>query len=139
MSAYVSCLYTTIHLRVTNGRGWNTDDIHIVQEHEFENLVSFNTKSNQGLTSWDDGMDILEQHQVVCTIKLWYQKIFMGNFKEGACIDGTTSKIGICTHNCQYLCQYAIFFKILALKRNGFKGLCLCKKILQQCLSYEGQ
>ena len=23
----------------------------IVQEHEFENLVSFNTKSNQGLTS----------------------------------------------------------------------------------------
>ena len=28
-------------------------------------------------------MDILEQHQVVCTIKLWYVKIFMGNFKEG--------------------------------------------------------
>ena len=56
---------------------------HVVQEHEFENLVSFNTKSNQGLTSWDDGMDILEQHQVVCTMKWWYQQIFMGNFKEG--------------------------------------------------------
>ena len=55
----------------------------IVQEHELENLVSFNTKSNQGLTSWDDGMDILKQHQVVCTIKLWYQARFMGHFKEG--------------------------------------------------------
>ena len=28
-------------------------------------------------------MVILQQHQVVCTIKLWYRKIFMGNFKEG--------------------------------------------------------
>ena len=55
----------------------------IVQEHESENLVSLNTKSNQGLTRWDDGMNILEQHQVVCTIKLWYQKIFMGNFRVG--------------------------------------------------------
>ena len=53
----------------------------IVQEHEFESLASFNTKRNQGLTSWDDGMDNLEQHRVVCTIKLWYQNIFMGNFK----------------------------------------------------------
>ena len=44
---------------------------HVVQEHEFENLVSFNTKSNQGLTRWDDGMDILEQHQVVCTMQAW--------------------------------------------------------------------
>ena len=60
----------------------------IVQEHEFENLVSFNTKSNQGLTSWDDGMNILAQHQV------------MGNFKEGGFIDGITLKIGMCVHNC---------------------------------------
>ena len=83
----------------------------VVQEHEFTNLISFNTKSNQDFTSWDDGMDILEQHQVVCTIKLWYIKIFRGNFKEGGCIDGATSKNGICIHNCQYLCQYAINFK----------------------------
>ena len=48
-------------------------DIYIVQEDEFENLVLFNTKSNQGLTIWDDGMSILEEHQVVCTMKLWYQ------------------------------------------------------------------
>ena len=41
-------------------------------------------------------MNILEQHQVVCTIKLGYKKIFKGNFKEGGCTDGTTSKIGIC-------------------------------------------
>ena len=65
----------------------------IVQEHEFENLVSFNTKSNQGLTSWDDGMDILAQHQVMCTMKLWYQNIVMGNFKEGGFIDGITLKL----------------------------------------------
>ena len=69
----------------------------MVQEHEFNILVSFNTKSNQGLTIRDDVMDILEQHQVVCTMKLWYQKIFMGNLKEG--------------HNCQYICQYAINFR----------------------------
>ena len=60
----------------------------IVQEHEFENLVSFSTKSNQGLTSWDDGTDILKQRQVVCTMR--YQKIFMSNSKEGVCIDGIT-------------------------------------------------
>ena len=29
--------------------------------------------------------------------------------------------------------------KILASKRNGLKGLCLCKIILQQCVSYDGQ
>ena len=82
----------------------------IVQEHESENLVSFNTKSNHGLTRWNDGMNILEQHQVVCTIKLWYQKIFMGNFRVGGCINYTISEIGLCIHNCQYLCQYAINF-----------------------------
>ena len=56
-------------------------------------------------------MNILERHRVVCTIKLWYQKIFMGNFKVDGFIDGTTSEIGICIHNCQYICQYAINFK----------------------------
>ena len=50
---------------------------HVVQEHEFENLASFNTKRNQGLTSWDNGMGILEQHQVVCTMKLWYQQKYL--------------------------------------------------------------
>ena len=88
----------------------------IVQEHEFQNLISFNTKINQGLTSWDDGIVILDQHQVVCTIKLWYQKIFMDNFKEGGCIDGITPKIGICLHNCQNLCQYWINFKDFNIK-----------------------
>ena len=56
-------------------------------------------------------MDILEQHQVMCTVQLWFSKIFMGNVKEGGCIDGTTSEIGICIQNCQYLCQYPINFK----------------------------
>ena len=45
----------------------------VVQEHESENLISLNTKSNQGLTSQDDNINILEQHQVVCKMKLWYQ------------------------------------------------------------------
>ena len=56
---------------------------HVVQEHEFENLVLFNTKSNQCLTRWDDGMDILEQHQVVCTMKWWYQHIFKAILRKG--------------------------------------------------------
>ena len=92
---------------------------------------SFNTKSNQGLTSWDDGMDILEQHQGVCTMKLWYQKIFMGNFKEGwggGCIDGITSKIGICMHNCQIFVNTQSILQIIASKCNVFNGLFLCKK-----------
>ena len=29
----------------------------------------------------------------------------------GECTDGTTFQIGICIHNCQYICQYAINFK----------------------------
>ena len=61
-------------------------------------------------------MDILEQHQVVCTMKLWYQIIFMGDFKQGGCTDGITSRIGICIHTCQYLCQYAINFKDHSIK-----------------------
>ena len=28
-------------------------------------------------------MNILEQRQVVCTIKLWYRNIFTGNFRVG--------------------------------------------------------
>ena len=105
----------------------------IVQENEFENLVSFNTKSNQGLTSWDDVMDILEQHQVVCTMGLWYQKIFMGNFKGGVCIDGR-----LLPQKWEYVYIIVNIFvnkqsnlKILASKRNGFKGLYLCKNKLQ--------
>ena len=111
----------------------------IVQEHESENLVSFNTKNNQGLTNWDGGMKILEQHQVVCIIKLWYQKIFMGNFRVGGCINDTTSEIGLCIHNCQYV-NMSIrnpILKIIASKCNDINGLCLRKKTLQQCVSYE--
>ena len=81
-------------------------------------------------------MDILEQRQVVCTIKLWYQKIFMVDFKEG----------GVLMVKLEYVCIIANIFvntqsilKIPASKRDGFEGLCLCKKILQQCLSYEDQ
>ena len=48
------------------------DNLVLVQELESENLVSFNTKS--------DGMNILEQHQEVCTIKLWYQENVYGQF-----------------------------------------------------------
>ena len=29
--------------------------------------------------------------------------------------------------------------KVIVLKCNVFNGLCLCKKKLQQCLSYKGQ
>ena len=32
-----------------------------------------------------------------------------------------------------------LILKIIASKCNVFNGLCLCRKTLQQCLSYEGQ
>ena len=56
------------------------DNLVLVQELESEYLVSFNTKSNRGLTGQDDGINILEQHQEVCTIKLWYQENVYGQF-----------------------------------------------------------
>ena len=118
-----------------NSEGFNWFKAHpdilripFVQEHEFENLVSFNTKSNQGLTSWDDGMDILEQHQVVCTMKLWCQKIFMDNFKEGGVLMVLPQK-----WDCVYIIVNIFvntqsILKIIASKCNVLNGLCLCKK-----------
>ena len=91
------------------------------------------------MTIWNDGMDILEQHQVVCTMKLWYQKVFMGNFKEGGCIDGITSKLEYVYIIVNIFVNTRIILKIIASKCNVFNGLCLCKKTLQQCLNYEGQ
>ena len=58
-------------------------------------------------------MNILEKHQVVCTIKLWYQK---RQFKGMGCIGGIASEIGIYIHKCQYICQYAIIFKDYSIK-----------------------
>ena len=54
-------------------------------------------------------------------------------------MNGTTSEIGICTDNYQYLCLYEVNFKDIASKCNVFNGSCLCKKTLHQCLRYEGQ
>ena len=34
-------------------------------------------------------MDLVVQPQAVCAIKLWYQKMFMGNFKVGGILYGT--------------------------------------------------
>ena len=81
----------------------------VVHENESENLVSFNTNSSQGLTVWDDGMDILEQH-VVCKIKLWYVIIFMIIVLLAGCISSNTSETLVCIQKCQYLCHYAIIF-----------------------------
>ena len=50
----------------------------IVQEHESENLVSLNTKSNQGLTRWDDGMslaDVLLSRHMYFSIICWEIKL----------------------------------------------------------------
>ena len=55
-----------------------------------------NKNKNKGLTSWDDGMNILEQHQLQ-TMNLWYQEIFMGNLREGV-YRLYYLKIGICIH-----------------------------------------
>ena len=55
-------------------------------------------------------MNLLEQPQVVCKIKLWYQLFFRGHFRVGGVVYGITRKIEVCVHNWQYLCQYSISF-----------------------------
>ena len=113
---------------------------HVVQQHEFENLVSFNTKRKQGLTSWDDGMDILKQHQVVCTMKLWYQQKYLWAIsRKGGVLMVLPQKLEYVYIIVNIFVNMQSILKILASKRNGFKGVCLCKKTLQQCFSYEGQ
>ena len=49
-------------------------------------------------------MNLLEQTQVVCTIKLWYQLFFMRHFRVGGVLYGITRKHEVCVHNWQYLC-----------------------------------
>ena len=83
-------------------------------------------------------MDILEQHQVLCTMKLWYQKIFMGNFKEGGVLMVLPQKLEYVYIIVNIFVNTQSILKILASKYDVFNGLCLCKKTLQQCLSYEG-
>ena len=99
----------------------------VVQEHE-KKMVLLNTKNNQGLTSWDDGMDILEQHQVVCTMKLWYQKLFMGNYKEGEVLKLLPQKLEYVYIIVNIFVNTQSILKIIASKCNVFNGLCLCKK-----------
>ena len=86
-------------------------------------------------------MNILEQQQAVCTIKLLYQKIFMVNFKVGG-----GGVLMVLLEELEYIHIIITIFvntksilDIIALKCNVFNGLCLCKKTLQQCLRYEGQ
>ena len=69
-------------------------------------------------------MNILELHQVglVCTMKCIYCTK----------LEYVYIIVNICVN------QQSIL-NILASKRNGYNGFCLCKKTLQQCFSYEGQ
>ena len=84
-------------------------------------------------------MNILEQHQVVCTIKLWYQKLFMGNFKVEGVLMVLPQKLEYVHIIINIFVNTKSIFKIIASKCNVFNGLCLCEKTLQQCLSSEGQ
>ena len=43
-------------------------------------------------------MNHLEQPQLVCTIKLWYQLFFRGHFRVGGVLYGITRKIEVCVH-----------------------------------------
>ena len=74
-------------------------------------------------------MDIVEQHHVVCTMKLWYQKIFMGILRKGGVLM-------VLPQNLEYVYIIVNIFgntqsilKIIASKCNVFKGVCLCKKL----------
>ena len=68
-------------------------------------------------------MNLLEQPQVVCTSKLWYQSFFRGHFK-------------VFVHNWQYICQYSINFKDSCTKNVMFLMLNI---YVGKCLSYEDQ
>ena len=84
-------------------------------------------------------MNILEQHQVVCTIKLWYQQIFMGNFRVGGVLMVLPQKLEYVHIIINIFVNTKSILKIMTSKCNVFNGVCLCKKTLQQCLRYEGQ
>ena len=75
-------------------------------------------------------MNILERHQIVCTIKLWYPNIYIGNFRVGGGgvlmvlpqkLDYVYIIVNIFVHTQSIV-------KIIASKCNIFNGLCLCKK-----------
>ena len=84
-------------------------------------------------------MNILEQHQVVCIIKVWYQQIFMGIFWVGGVLMVLPQKLEYVHISINIFVNTKSILKVTASKCNVFNGLCLCKKTLQQCLSYEGQ
>ena len=70
-------------------------------------------------------MDLLVQPQVVCTIKLWYQKIFIGNFLVGGVYCMALPKALECI-----IGNIPSTFKCLAPTRTCkvFNGLYLCEK-----------
>ena len=80
-------------------------------------------------------MNIKEQKQVVCTIKLRYQKIFMVNFKigGGGVIKVRSQKVEYVYIIVNILVNAQSNLKIIASKCKFFNGLCLCMKTLQQC------
>ena len=73
-------------------------------------------------------MNILEQHQIVCTIKLWYQKIFMGNFRVGGVLMVLPQKLDYVYIIVNIFVNTQSILKIIAPKCNVFNGLCLCEK-----------
>ena len=80
-------------------------------------------------------MNLLEQPQVVCTIKLWYQLFFRGRFGVG----GITRKIEVCVIIGNIFVNTQSILMIVAPKRYVFNDYYKYRKILLQCLSYEGQ
>ena len=73
-------------------------------------------------------MDILEQHQVVCTIKLCYQNYLWAILRKGGVLMVLPQKLEYVYIIVNIFVNTQSILNILASKRNGFKGLCLCKK-----------
>ena len=74
-------------------------------------------------------MDLVVQPQVVCAIKLWYQKMFMGilRYIVWHCLKHWSMSTYIIGHIFVYILSN---FKSLPSKRKVFNCLCVCRKTL---------
>ena len=67
-----------------------------VEQHKQKKRIYLNAKSKQDLSCYVDSMDLLEQPQVVCTIKVLHQLFLGGIFLIGGELYGITRKIEVC-------------------------------------------
>ena len=80
------------------------------------------------MTRLDDSMDLLEQPQVVCTIKLWYKKISIGIVKVWGILYALHKALKHEYIIVNSFVNILSIFKSLEPKRKVFNGLYLYRK-----------